>query len=92
MENLSYFNLNSTEDCGERGRVASFIASTFDQCFLSSFVPSGIRETGIFCVAGYELLINGSGPARVSCTTNSRMLWRDAGCQNISAVLQRVIA
>lgn len=31
MENLSYFNLNSTEDCGKRGRVTSFVTSTFDQ-------------------------------------------------------------
>lgn len=58
MENLSYFNLNSTEDCGERGRVTSFIASTFDQCFLNSFVPSGIKETGIFCVQNWLQIID----------------------------------
>lgn len=45
MENFSYFNVNSTEDCGKRGRVTSFIVSTFDQCFLNSFIPSEIRET-----------------------------------------------
>lgn len=61
MENLSYFNLNSREDCGKSGRVASFITSTFDQRFLNAFVPSGIRESGLFCVTGYKLLINGAG-------------------------------
>lgn len=59
MENLSYFNLNSMEDCGKRDSVASFITSTFDQCLLNSFVPSEIMEKGIFCVSGYKLLING---------------------------------
>lgn len=61
MENLSYFNLNSTEGCVKRGRVTSFIVSTFDQCFLNSFVPSRPRETGIFYVTGYKLLVNRAG-------------------------------
>lgn len=65
MENLSYFNLNSMEDCGKRDSVTSFITSTFDQCFLDSFVPSGIVEKGILCVSDYKLLINGVGSVRM---------------------------
>lgn len=63
-KNLSYFNLNSTEDCVKRGRGTSFIVSTFDQCFLTSFVPSELRETGIFRVSGCELLVNRAGYVR----------------------------
>lgn len=65
MENLSYFNLNSMEDCGKRGSVTSFITSTFDQCLLNSFFLSGIMEKGIFSVTGYKLLLNGVGFVRM---------------------------
>lgn len=94
IENLSYFNLNSTEDCGKRGRVTSFIPSTFDQCFLNSFVPSGIRETGIFYVSGYKLLINGAGYVKMQGEFFHRLMRAlgDAGCKRSSVVLQRMIA
>jgi len=95
MENLSYFNLNSTEYCGKRGKVTSFIASTFDQCFLDSFVLSGIRETGVFHVTGYKLLINGPGSVRMMQGGLFHRLMRalaDAGCKHSSVVLQRMIA
>lgn len=94
MENLSYFNLNSTEDCVKRGRVTSFIMSTFDQCFLNTSVPSGLRETGIFCVTGYKLLVDGSGYVRMQdgLFYSLRRALGDAGCKHSSVVFQRMIA
>lgn len=94
MENLSYFNLNSTEDCDKRGKVASFIASTFDQCFLNCFVPNGIRETRIFCVTGYKLLINRVGSVRMrgGFFRGLMRVLGGAGCRGSSVVLQRIIA
>lgn len=94
MENLSYFNLNSMEDCGKRDSVTSFITSTFDQCLLNSFFPSGIMEKGIFCVTGYKLLINGVGFVRMQGELFHWLMRAvgDAGCKRSSVLLQRMMA
>lgn len=50
MENLSYFNLNSTEDCGERG--SHFFCHIYIwSVFLEQFCPTWDKEN-------WELLCN----------------------------------